>query len=98
MQLTRLAITQAGAATTELVAAPAAGKCVEVWGLTLAQAATGTAVLKSATTALTGVMPAPLPAFGGPGPILRCAAAEALNLVTVNAGAFGELRYKIVDA
>lgn len=98
MNLQRAAITQAGAATTELVAAPAAGKKIQVWGLTLVQGSTGNAVLKSAATALTGVMPGGNPITPtGPGPILECAAAEALNLVTTTVGAFGELRYAIVD-
>lgn len=97
MNLKRAVITQAGAATTELVAAPAAGSKIQVWGYTLVQASGGTAVLKSATTALTGAMPGGAPIVtGGPGPILECAAAEALNLVTTGGAAFGHLQYTVV--
>lgn len=99
MHLKRAPITQAGAGTDAIIAAPGAGLKIHVWGFTLVQAS-GTATLKSATTALTGAMPGGLGPISpaGPGPILECAENEALNLVTTAAAAYGEVRYQIVPS
>lgn len=89
------AITQAGAATTELVAAPGAGKQIVVHGYLFTNAS-GTAIFKSGTTALTGAITSgghPVSIEGYQ--ILRCASNEALNLVTSAAAAFGHLKYTI---
>lgn len=88
-------ITQAGAATTELVAAPGAGKHIVVHGYTFTNAS-GTATFKSATTAISGAMTAggyPVSADGFQ--LMRCASNEALNLVTSAAAAMGHLKYTI---
>ncbi len=88
-------ITQAGAATTELVAAPGTGKTIVVHGYTFTNAS-GTATFKSATTALTGAMTAAaIPIHADGFQLLRCASNEALNLVTSGAAAMGHLKYPI---
>ena len=88
-------ITQAGAATTELVAAPGAGKHIVVHGYTFTNGS-GTAIFKSGTTALTGAMTAgAIPIVADGFQLLRCASNEALNITTSAAAAFGHLKYTI---
>lgn len=99
MHLKRAVITQSGAGTDAIIAAPGAGLKIQVWGYTLVQGS-GSATWKSATTALTGAMPGGVGVISpaGPGPVLECAANEALNLVTATAAAFGHVEYQIVPS
>lgn len=88
---------QGAAATTELVAAPAAGYRIVVHGITIGIGTTGTAQLLSAATALTGAIPIaasdPKDLLAGSDMTLQCAAAEALNLTTVTGAAKGVVFY-----
>jgi hypothetical protein len=84
--------------TTEVVAAPAAGKAIQVVGGLVAASVAGAYTWKSAATAKTGAVP--IAANGAhPAPLIRCAAAEALNVTTdATAALEGWIEYVIVDA
>ena len=93
--------------TRELVAAPGAGKRIYVYGLyACGSAGDGTAIFKSATTALTGTLVLDIDAYPLCWPIskksspwLRCAANEALNVtLSANVDLDGVLIYDVVQA
>lgn len=83
-----------------MVAAPGAGKRVEVVGWVLSLDAIGSFKFQSASTDKTGAIPvlASTPHSVEAGwPFIKCAANEALNLVTVTGKAFGVVAYRIVS-
>ncbi len=96
MKYQTAAISGAGAETLAVVAAPGAGKRIEVLGYAFTMAS-GTATWKSATTALSGAMTGTVLVHpSGSGPALVCAANEALNLTTSAAAALGHVTYRVV--
>ena len=89
----------ANAAAQELVAAPATGHQLWVYGYELHANIAGSYQFLSAATAKTGIMP--VGANGGvavmsPYPIFKCATAEALNIKSVTCAADGIVQYRDV--
>lgn len=95
----RAKIDQAAAGTTAVVAAPPAGYHIEVLSYTLSMTPAGTFKWQSGSTDLTGNMPLGAAPFRAGGtedqPVLVCASAEALNLVTVTGAGDGHIVYTI---
>ena len=87
-------------ATTEIVAAPGAGKKIRVLGWVLTSAGAATVAWKSATTAKTGVMTgaagSPMSAPFNPVGWFDCAENEALNLTAGTAAVAGVVSYAVV--
>ena len=94
-------LTQAGAGTDEVIAAPGAGLSIVVHGVDVSQDGGGTLILSSAATALTGAFATHAAAHtlytiaGASDCVLRCAENEALNVTTATSPAFGVVYYSI---
>jgi hypothetical protein len=89
----------ANAAAQELIAAPAAGHQLWIYGYELHANIAGTFQFLSAATAKTGIMP--VAALGGvardsSNPIFKCGTAEALNIKSVTCAADGIITYRDV--
>jgi hypothetical protein len=97
--MTSVAVNEDAGGPNELIAAPAAGHQLWIYGIELHANVQGTMQLLSAATAKTGIMP-----FGAGGgvardgayPIFKCGTAEALNLTTVTCAADGIITYRDV--
>jgi hypothetical protein len=89
-------------ASSDLVAAPGAGRQIVVLGYMLTSDGNGEVTWRSGTTAMSGAMEiiadTPLsdrdPDLG----VLRCAANQALNLLPVTAVVNGYVRYAVLPA
>jgi hypothetical protein len=98
-------VAQTQAATTELVAA-VSGKRIRLIALNVIAAVTGTLIVKSASTALTGTIPitayggtpynVPIPLLSIPhGGYLDTVAGEALNITTATGYVAGSVIYAV---
>lgn len=97
--VSHVAVSQGGAGTTAVVAAPGAGLRVVLHGALLVMDLAGTAKFQSAATDLTGAMSlatsSPLGVALDSDCVLRCAANEALNLTTATGAAKGVVWYSV---
>jgi hypothetical protein len=100
---TTVAIAQGAAGTTELAAAQS-GKIIRLHEILGFMSAAGSWQLKSASTAITGVMPAlasieiGIPWRRDSDGCYKTASGEALNLVTVTGAFTGVAKYSVEDA
>ena len=97
--MTSAAVNVDAGAAQELIAAPAAGHQLWIYGYELHANIGGTYQLLSAATAKTGIMP--VAALSGvardsSNPIFKCATAEALNITAVTCAADGIITYRDV--
>ncbi len=97
--MTSVAVDLDAGAAQEVIAAPAAGHQLWIYGYELHANIGGTYQFLSAATAKTGIMP--VAALGGvardsSNPIFKCATAEALNLTAVTCAADGIITYRDV--
>lgn len=97
--VTSVAVAQGAAGTTAVVAAPGAGFRVVIHGACLTISIAGSIKLQSAATDLTGAFDllaaTPFDPCAGADAVLRCAANEALNLVSTTGAAKGVVYYSV---